>query len=544
MKKSTPSHKQSLNHNFISNKNAKKSLFQNLLTHKYQIAIGLILFIALILRFYNYPNRWGIGDDDSRDIAIAREAIARHELPLIGSFSSAGPFVFGPIFYWVIMASYLLLPFLLTAPVIITGLASAATVLILMRCGYLIAGKRLSLIIGILTATSPQLVIRATVLGQHTYVGVTTALLFLAFILYWKKKKLKYAFFMGLSLGAALSFHYQSINLLIFFAAVLIIPRQKLTQRIQGLLLMALGFLIPSAPLLLWDSQQQFANVRNILDYLLIGQYRLYVPNSWKLFLFKFLPYYWSFVVSGYTPMALFLMLLCSLVTVIAIIKRKLPAVLFVLYSIFAILLLVNRYYKGERSEGYLLYLSPFVLIATSWTINQLLQVKQQRIYKILGNLAALFILCSILVGNFIQASQYERATNTKDLLNAAVRYLTQKYPGKKFKIYDYHNRSGNMSQSLSLFLKLADKTDPHGMPIGLVCNTQECPQQLPKIMQLGDATVVDMQKVKNKDQKKSGWVIVNQENMYDDLIGWSKKHQLTSTFSISKYILWKLKRK
>ena len=31
---------------------------------------------------------------------------------------------------------------------------------------------------------------------------------------------------------------------------------------------MMIGFLIPSFPLLIWDSQQQWANTRNILDYL------------------------------------------------------------------------------------------------------------------------------------------------------------------------------------------------------------------------------------------------------------------------------------
>src|SRR5205823_11570855 len=49
------------------------------------------------------------------------------------------------------------------------------------------------------------------------------------------------------------------------------------------------GTLLSLSPLLIWDSQQHFANFNNILDYFLVGQYRLYVPNSWRLFIFNFM---------------------------------------------------------------------------------------------------------------------------------------------------------------------------------------------------------------------------------------------------------------
>ncbi len=510
---------------------------------KFQIIIFFILFLAAFLRFYNFPNRWGIGDDSSRDIAIAREALIRHELPLIGSFSSAGPFVFGPIFYLTIMASYLILPSVFTAPIIATILSGIATVAILITCGYLIGGKRLSIFTGLLAATSIQMTVRSVILGQHTYVAFTTALLFLTFILYWQRKKIIYAFLMGVSLGAAIGFHYQSINLLVFFPAILCIPGVNITirKKLIGLSLMLIGFLIPSMPLIIWDSQQQWANTRNILDYLLIAQNRLYVPNSWKLFLFQYLPSYWSFIVSGYAPVALFLMVFTGIITAISIIKRKISSIMAVFTIIFASLLLVNRFYKGERSEGYLIYLAPFIIIFTAWSINKMFDIKRKKYYTTMARITGAIILIIIIGGNIWQLIKYEQATNTKLILDKTVKFLIKKYPDTKFTIYDYHNRSGSMSQPLSLWLKMQDRTDPRGMPIGLVCWSKECAQNLPNITTLGYNTIVDMRKVKDRDIKSSGWINVNQESMYDDLIGWSKKNELKSTFSITNYILERL---
>ena len=520
----------------------KEGFLQIILRKKFLIGILIILFIATVLRFYNFPNRWGIGDDSTRDIAIAREALARHELPLIGSFSSAGPFVFGPLFYWVLMASYVLLPFWFVAPVIITVLTSIATVGVLIACGYLIGGKRLAILMGVLATTAPQLVARSVAIGQHSFVAISTALLFLFFILYWKRKNPVYAFLMGLALGSALSFHYQTINLLIFAAVVFFIPKINLAQRIIGLLSMGVGFFIPSLPLIIWDSQQQWSNLRNILDYLLVAQYRLYVPNSWKLFLFTYLPSYWSFVVSGYAVSALILMIVMFIVVFVSFIKKKIPGIMMAFSIVFAILLLVNKFYKGERSEGYLIYLSPFIILFTSWSIDMLFKISGKKAYVRLGQVTGVIIIAIILIGNFLQIKHYEESGNIKHELDATISFLSKRYPDKKFVIYDYRNRAGMVSQPLGLFLKLKDKTDPKGMPIGFTCSGSDCPQKLPVIATLAGRPIVDMRSVVDRDKKSGGWTKTNQENMYDDLIGWSKLHALKATFSLSDYILEKFK--
>lgn len=506
--------------------------------NKFLIAFFLIFLLAAALRLYNYNSRWELGNDSSRDIAIAREALTRKELPLIGSFSSAGPFVFGPLFYWTIMASYFFLPFLFSAPVIILMLASILTVGILLVCGYLLGGRKLALILGILAASSPQLVIRSLALGQHSYIPLFTSLALLFFILFWQQKKIIYAFIIGISIGSALSFHYQAINLLIFFPALIFIPKISFTKKLLTFIVMSLGFLIPSLPLLIWDARQNFANTNNLLDYLLIAQYRLYVPNSWRLFIFNYLPTYWAMVMGRELWIALFVMFFTGISLLFYTLTRKIPGILFILSLIFSILLFINRFYKGERSEGYLLYLAPFMIIFAGWSISKMLTLNIKTKWQGFSTIFGCLILVTILVGNSIAANIYLRATNQIKELNKTINILEKKFPETKFSIYDYKGRSGYQSQALSLLLKMKKNTDANGIPIGLTCSSEECRQKFPRITKLAGENVVDLRGIKEENLRESKWIKVNQENMYDDLIGWSKKNELKSTFSITNYIL------
>lgn len=510
--------------------------------NKYNIAVFFVLLLATFLRFYNFDPRLPFGNDGSRDIAIALEALRRHELPLIGSFSSAGPFVFGPLFYWFIMGSYILLPFAHTAPFILTAITGVLTVVILMICGYLLEGKRLSLLVGLLAATSPQLAARSIMVGQHSFIAICTSLLFLAFILYWQKKKTIFAFLMGIFLGIGLSMHYQSINLLIFFPVLIFVPRLSLKKRILGVSFMFLGFFIPSLPLLLWDSQQGFANIRNILDYLLIGQYRIYVPNSWKLFIFTYLPNYWSFVEGGgKTLVGLILMFFTATIMFFSLYKRKISGLLFTMLVIFSILLLVNKLYQGERSEGYLIYLAPFILLLSSFSLYKAIFFRGDWKTKIVIRSFGLLVFFIALCANFYVAKDYLVQPSPQISVRQTADFLEKKYPNTKFAIYDYYNRSSYESQALSLTLEFRNKISCNGKPLVFVCSSRECLKSRIMITQIGTKAIIDGRYIKdlNKDSKK--WVKVNPENMYDDLIGWSKRHELKSSFSLSMYILEKL---
>jgi glycosyltransferase involved in cell wall biosynthesis len=498
----------------------------------FKIGIFFILLISFLIRFYNFDSRWGLGGDDGRDAIIALEAIKRGELPLIGPFSSAGPFVFGPLYYWLIMFSYILFPFLISAPWVVTGLLGVITVGIFIYLGFLISGKRLAVLLGLLATFSPQLVIRSLMLGPHTFVSTCSALLLLFFILLWQKKKYIFAFLMGVSVGTAISMHYQSINLLIFFPAVFLIPTLKFVKRVISFGLMLIGFLITSFPLLYWDSFQKFANLRNLMDYFLIGQYRIYVPNNWKMYLFHGFPNYWSFLVGRFDALAIALLFLVAILFIYkAFIKRNIVKPLFALGIIFFLLFLVGRFYKGERSEGYLLYLSPFILIFSAWLIDNIFSLTHKA-FKYIGIILLLFLLGF----NLITISNAFRYISPVRSIYKDLDALSLKFPQSKFSFYDYKTLAYAQSMPISLIMSWNHMVEKNGISLGIKCHSIDCPTvNYPLASLVSGEPIYDLRGAEGLNNKKA-WVNIDSDSVYDDLIGWSKKHELRSNFSISKF--------
>lgn len=502
----------------------------------YKFCSILILILAFILRFYNFPNRWGLGGDDGRDAMVALEALKRHELPLIGPFSSAGPFVFGPIYYWIIMLSYTVLPYIINSPWIILDALGVVLVGVFLYLGKILRGEKFSLTLGLLVATSPQLVIRSLMLGNPSFIPFFSVALLTSFIVLWKRKYKIYAFFMGIFLGLALNMHYQAINLFIFFPAIFLITSLSFKDRIYCFSLMLIGFFIPSLPLLYWDAHQNFANINNILDYLLIGQYRIYVPNSWKLFLFNSIPWYWSFVVGRFYLVALALEFLSVLSFLYLFLRRKLKLDFIVLGFIFLLLLFVNRFYRGERSEGYLLYLAPFILILTAFFVNLFFETKKRYI-KLIGVL----ILIVILLGNAMTIIKSYSTSPVSDYEKIS-KFLANKFPNQKFHLYDYKNYYYQQSMGLSLILNFENKEDQNGIPVGFSCSFKNCPSNNVKPVLNSGILLLDLRNI-DKSQLRNDkiWGRRNQADVYDDLIGWSKLHKLTSSFSLKNYIMERL---
>jgi len=504
--------------------------------HYYSILVFLIVLLAVILRFINFDTRWGLGNDDSRDVAIALEALRRGELPMIGSFSSAGPFVFGPFFYWFVMLSYIIFPFALTIPWIFSALVGVGTVVVLMYCGQKIAGKHFALLVGLLAATSPQLVSRSLSLGQHIFVAFFASCMMLFFLLYFEKKKLFYSFLVGLSIGTAINFHYQALNLVFILPMLLFIPGKSIRFRILSVLCASAGILLALLPLIWWDSHQYFASFRNLFKYFLIEQYKIYVANSWKLFLFTYLPQFWSFIVGGYTAIGILTIIIVGITTLVALIKKKIFYPLLLLFIPFALLVLLNKFYKGERSDGYLLYFIPFVLLATSYTIYMLFQSGRFLLFRqIVGG-----GLCVILlIGNFIFLPQALFFNSKVAHVESVIDALVRKYPNQKFSVYDYKGSLSSYNQPLSLLLERRGLIAQDGMPIGLLCYTK-CPTY-PAIARVDGLILSDLTKVPKLTQQNKKWVNVNPRRMYDDLIGWSQKYDLHSDFYFEKYLTDKL---
>jgi hypothetical protein len=208
----------------------------------------------------------------------------------------------------------------------------------------------------------------------------------------------------------------------------------------------------------------------------------------------------------------------------------------------FGILLFVNRYYKGERSEGYLLYLLPLILIASSYMLYTLWQNKLKlfRVPLVLSLITGIVFL-TVIAGDAVMLSQSLSYTSPVADFERTIKTLTKKYPGQKLSVYDYQDRFPYQSQPLGTLLGRDHLISPDGMPIGVICYIR-CPvEKFPTITTAEGLAIVTLSQVKNLSQQKNIWTRRNPADMYDSLIGWSKSHSLTATFSLQDYVMQKL---
>lgn len=513
----------------------------------FYIAVYITLLLAMIFRIYNLSERISLGSDHVRDVIIAKEALRRGELPLIGSFASAGPFVFGPLYYWFVMFALLILPFSFKTPWLLMTFVGILTVIVMMRTGFLIGGRRLCIILGLLTAFGPQFIARSTFLSQHSLVGITTALAIMFFVLLYQRKALIHSFFLGLSIGAAISMHYQAINLLIFLPIMFLIPKTGFKKKVGFALLFLTGFCLPMIPLMYWDSYQNFANLNNIMDYIFIAQYRLYVPNSWKIYLFQFLIDYWSNVVGGNKPVAFIIMLATLSVSILQVIRKKMPGVLIMLGIIFGILLFIIRFYKGVRFDGYMIYTAPFIFLFSGWALLTLfdLLLKSNLIKKASTKSRQIFITVSIIIFISILAFDFKNASQFifmnsphEENIILAKDLIIKEFPDEKFQLYDYYWWGSNYSYYLGVLLEQGGKLSEDGVPIGVSFPPFPFSSVYSRPIYKDIWDVRELTEFPKEDLKKPMWSKANPSDIYDDLMKWQKGEKLTSSFSLPKYLM------
>lgn len=257
---------------------------------KNKFLLIFVLSVAFFFRFYNSPNRYGIGYDGSRDALVAFESAKQIQLPLTGSFSSIGPITFGPLYYW-----YITLATLLPAkwgPWIGINIASFLMVFVMYKTGKLLINEQFGIILAFVAALSPAQIISGTQLQQHALIGFLSSVViyFLIKHYYQKLRTFEYIFW-GFCMGVAINSHYQAVSLLTLPILVVIFFKRK-----KFILPFALGFFISFIPFLIFELTNHWFNTRNILDYILIGQYRVWTSNRWLLFLGNFIPQFWSYV--------------------------------------------------------------------------------------------------------------------------------------------------------------------------------------------------------------------------------------------------------
>lgn len=497
----------------------KLSFHRFIRTHWYSLLLSGILLIAIALRFANYNERWGLAYDQARDVLVAREALRVGELPLIGPFASAGQFVYGPQWYWILMIFVLFNPSFLLTPWILLSILYVLVVYVMVLIGTEIKGKKFGLLLGLLTAVSTAQIAQSVNLSSPSMVGVVSVFCFFVFIKYIKNDKPIIAGLLGFLIGSAINVHFQAVNLILLGLVALLFTKR---HKIKAMLFLAVGLLIPFIPLLIFDLQTNHFESKNILDYFLYGQHKTAIPKRWLTYAFSFWPLSWSRIIGGYYLFGYFLIGITGIAVVDSIRKKDRDRIIFAcaVFFLFAVILL--RYYKGPLYDSYLVSLHTVVIILTGWVLFRIIQIS-----RTLGIVALLIVIAGSIIINMKDI--YYSKNNMAAMALGMKAFLYKSYPQEKtFSLYDYEYVSSTYSLPLVLFLDADGRIGKGGYKIGFGSSSRLVIQDHEEIP--GNTfgfRLRDLNASSSAELMKNGWAPVNPSDIFHSTVKWYEDKQL-----------------
>jgi hypothetical protein len=483
--------------------------------HQYLIALILIIFLAIFLRFINYENRWGLAYDQAHDALLARYALSKHLLPLLGPFSSGGPFQTGGEWYWFIMLGTIVFPWATLTPWIFLTILYVFFVAGMWYLGSKIGGKTYALMLGLLAAVSPAQITQGLNLTNQSPQSLIALLALWCSYEFLTTQKRLYLFFLAFFIGLGSSIHLQAIALLPLLIMTLVFNG---IPRLYDLLLIPLGILIPWMPVFLTDITREFANTKNMIQYYLHDQYKISLEvlgRRWKTYAGVFIPKQWSYIIGGYPIFGYVFILLTGVVTLISLIKKTLPKIILITLLSTLCSIGILRYTRTPLFESYLVFLHPFILILSAWGIFSLWK----------KNYYAGLVLLVLVVGNSLafDRSLIVSATNfTAKVTDERLASLVKQYPGEKFTIYTYHYKWVDANAPLVLRLETKRLLSPSGKKVGLVIATRSGEFTF-KIMRGSEVgyELLDLNSSSSAQLEKAGWSELSPESIYRETQEW-----------------------
>jgi hypothetical protein len=505
----------------------------------YQLGLITVFFLAIFLRFYRINDRWSLDFDPARDTLVGREAITLHKIPPIGAFSSAGPFVWGPLYYWEIALSYLVAPNFAYAPWALYTLLDCVYVLVMMKIGSLIYQKKGAIIFGLLAAISPGQIFRSSLVNQPTLIPLFGALAILNAILYFKSKRLIHIFLMGASIGFALNNHFQALNFIPLILVLFFTKKKQVKNIVLGFILFFMGMLIPLLPLFYWDYfHQGFKNINNVLDFFLIGQYRFWVSNRWLTYAGQYWPNLWSYVIGGEAVFGYIFMLFMPLALIYYLITKKINKFTLFLAIVFIIQVFLNRYYRGVRYEGYMLYFYPTIVYFSGFVVINLFKLN-----KLLGFAFVALVFFFSLKADIKTIQNQMDPHEPRPIMENVVTQLKALRPIEKFRIYDYKYFNPTPSMVFSFLLNFNNLIDEEkGTRLGFSTTTMPYPAIATVSGIVQPTFIYDITSEWDKDNfQKDNWINVSPKYVALDIMEWWKVKKLNSTFCLPCFIGEKL---
>ncbi len=461
------------------------SLKKKILENKWLI---LIILIAIFLRFTFYSNRLILNQDQGRDATIALYANRTGIFPIIGSPSSAGPFNFGPWYFWLIMFWEKIIPFAI-GPWIGFTLMSVLSVFFYAKTGETLAGKKGMIITGLIAATAPGLVVDGPNMLNTVIVGFSSSLVFFTIAKFFKEDKIIWAILLGFFVGLSINFHFQSLGLLCFPLVTVLVNKFSLTKRIKIAFSSFIGLLIAFSPLIYFDIIRKGIWIKSVIEYYTVGVKKFYVPLRWLTELRDFWPQLFGSVTTG-IPKVGYLWLILGLLVLFLVLKKKEKIDNFWLALGLAMLIQVflMRSYKGPRSNEYLIAFQGSIILISSWILINLYNFKK--------NICVILLTLIVFFASYFNLKQIKEHPSQNKAIFSIKKELDSQVKGN-IKIFGYKD-SNMVAMPIFYLFYYQNRISDNGQSFGFCDNNRlTCPSGY--FMSKNNYFIYKLDELKNK---------------------------------------------
>lgn len=420
------------------------------------------IVLAVFFRTYNYLDRIHIHADNAWLIQVSRYAFDNFKIPMVGPFSSAGPFFYGPWYFWIFGLMTILPLGILTHWYVMTIL-SLLSIYLAFWIGREIGGKWVGAMAALFAAISTAQVNNSFDVWSPALVPflVTLSLVFL--LRFAKSSKLLDLFALSFTVGLAITIHFQSFLLFptLLVAVFLIFPQKKSwVQLLKSLAVIAIGFVIPFLPLIYFDVNHNWYDTTSLLVFVLVDQYKIWVPNRWFTYLFNYWPETWAYIIGGSSILSLLLIVWLAILTLFKVKSFKKLRPFHIVAIVFFLEVFMLRYYRGERFIYYGLFAHTPVIVLTAYAVWQLVKLN-----KYLGILLSVLI---IFLTVKTTAAYFNNNLITFGLISSIKNDIYQKYPNSNFDMYGCSMNGTNAGHPLALLMYYDRRNSLDGVKIGV----------------------------------------------------------------------------
>lgn len=479
----------------------------------FQILIFLIILLAIILRFANYQNRWGLAIDQAYSAVIARHALETHKIPLLGPFSSAGPFQTGGEWYWIIMVGTLIYPFSVITPWVFMTSLYVLFVFLMIRFGTELIDKKFGLILGLFSAISTAQITQGTNLANQSPLALFSLFSIWSSVRFSRTKNPLYLFLLGFFVAFGAAIHLQGVGLFLLIIATLVFTKYF---NLKGYIYLLLGLALPLLPILISDFSHNFFNFKNMLYYYLHDQYRISLDvlgRRWLTYLGVFWPASWNFIIGGNIIIG-YLFGLGFLLTILkTILKKSIKTEWLIIYTSFLGMIFLLRYTRTPLFDSYLVFIHPFVLLISAFIMYNLIR------RNLLLGLAAIVIVLGFSLQKDFAEITYSKINGTDLQTLEFEKILIDKYPKEKFAIYDYKRLTPIASFPLSLYLETDGKINDQGFKIGIA--TSGATLNATILLKSNSYVIFDLNSKSKKQLDNEEWSLVNPSAIYNETENW-----------------------